>query len=360
MKILFINYVDAEKVISGSGVRPKKMLEAFYELGLEVVQLTGEQTSPSRVANIRRIIEYLNHNNDIDLCYIESPTYPILRHLDRKLLHIIKQKRIPMAYFYRDFYRKFPNYFPRRKDVIGALKETVLDLLQYLTDKAIKNCDIIYVPSNECSVYIKHSNIKPLPPAGNNYFLKNRKKNHTIIYVGGIIGQYNGKLIVNAINELHKRDKTYKLILVCRKEEWEKFDSPYKNESWISVYHSSGTELRKLYYEAAAAAAAGQISNAYYDMAISVKTFEYLSYGLPQVVVGGKAIKRIIEKEKIGIIVEPSPIDMADKLELLLNDDGVYESFQKSIFDSLTNRNLWVHRAQIVIDDLNKCGKEQE
>lgn len=184
MRILYINYVDDKKLLSGSSVRPAKILKAFSESGHEVIVLSGNQFNSDRVRKVKNMLKELKHVR-LDLCYIESPTYPIVQHSDRTLIKRIHQIGIPMAYFYRDFYRKFPEQFPRKTGIVGHLKDYGLDVLQYLTDRVIKNCDIVYFPSMEATKLFDYKDKRVLPPAGENCLSEKKERAHVGIYVGG-------------------------------------------------------------------------------------------------------------------------------------------------------------------------------
>ena len=132
MRVLYITYVDQSFVSSGSGVRPAKMFKAFQEEGHEVLLLSGMQTHKKRSKQIKGIKKEIRKCKP-DLCYIESPTYPIMLHADRSLIKYVCKKGIPTGYFYRDFYRQFPDLFPRRTGIKGRVKELLLDFLQHLT-----------------------------------------------------------------------------------------------------------------------------------------------------------------------------------------------------------------------------------
>ena len=97
MKVLFISYVDVTSNDSGSGVRPARMLAAFKAAGHEVTALTGSQTAPERKKHVSEIAGLLD-TASFDLCYIESPVYPIMRRADRKLIKKIHQKGIPTGF----------------------------------------------------------------------------------------------------------------------------------------------------------------------------------------------------------------------------------------------------------------------
>ncbi len=352
MRILYITYVDQDFVSYGSGVRPAKMLKAFREEGHEILLLSGMQTHGKRSKQIKKIEKEIKRCRP-DLCYIESPTYPIMLHADRRLIKTICKSGIPTGYFYRDFYRKFPDLFPRRTGLKGRAKEWILDFLQYLTDRVLHYCDIIYLPSEECKELMDYKKMIALPPAGENRLVANRQPNHTVIYVGGIADIYGGRFLLDVFHELYSRCADYKLILVCRKEEWEKFYNPYGETKWLEVHHASGDKELAPLYQTASAAVSGKSQNVYNEFAVSVKTFEYLSYGLPQVVVKSKAVARIIEKEKIGKVVEQDVIAFADALEELLNNYQEYETFQQNIQEALLNRHLWIHRVGQIIDNLS-------
>lgn len=351
--VLFIAYDEPERLSSGSGVRPAKMLKAFEEAGCDVISLYVEQSDKSRPQAIRDTVEKIKKHRP-DLCYIEAPSYPILRHADRKLIKMICEMGIPMAYFYRDFYRQFPEQFPRRKDLVGGAKECVLDVMQILTDRVLRNCDIIYVPSEQCGKYVSHSAVKTLPPAGEDRFPSLKEINYRVIYVGGMSGHYDGNLILETFHELHKRDSRYKLILVCSEAEWEKCSSPYKDEPWIELHHASGIELEPLYASACAGVSALSKKYPYSELCVSVKLFQYLSFGLPQIAANTKAAEEILVSEKIGYVAESNAKAMADAFELLFSDSEKYRKIREQLYERLVNNNLWVHRAQKVIRDLTE------
>lgn len=352
--VLFIAYNDPQRVTSGSGLRPAKMLEAFKDAGCEVIVLYKEQIDRERPQAIADTIDEIKKHRP-DFCYIESSTYPIMRHADRKLIKTVHKMGIPTAYFYRDFYRQFPEQFPRRKDFLGRMKELALDFLQFLTDKVLRYCDIIYVPSEECKRYVSHRNIKTLPPAGEDCSSEGKELNHNIIYVGGMSSlQYNGDLILATAHELYERDNRYKMILVSRDGELDGCSSPYKNGPWVELHHASGKELEPLYNSSSVAISALRKEYPYSDLCVPVKIFEYLGHGLPQVAVNVKSVKSILETEQIGYAVDATPAAMADAIEDILSDPCKYREITEHLHERLIKNNLWVHRAQKVISDLTE------
>lgn len=354
MKILYITYIDMDATqTSGSSVRPHKMLDAFKELGHEVIMLSGSAEyihRKERKKSIRKIRLWLEKNKP-DLCYIESSTYPIILNDDRKLIRYIHRLNIPIGYFYRDFYRKFPDLFPRRKGFTNTIKEYILDFLQYKTHRTLRYADIIYLPSDKAKYLFHFRDMRPLPPAGENRLLKEHPYNKTIIYVGGISKHYGGEYLLNAFESLNKENNEYKLILVCRPNEWAKIENRYKDCPWLQCVHASGNELAKLYSAAAAAAIVTKPKNKYNKLAISVKLFEYMSYGLPVIATDNDAMSDIIRKYNIGIVVS-SETELARAIKSVLNNREQYLIYCKNVETALLNGNLWTNRAEQVINDL--------
>ena len=353
MNILYITYVDLNDLSSGSGVRPARIYQAFLDEGHTVKLLSGEYGREDRAARRKAVTEIMTwlKNHRPDLCYIESPTYPLLFQCDYDLIHELHRLQIPTGYFYRDFFQKFPDLYPRRKGFVNTLKEWYLDFLRWRTDRILRFVDIVYFPSEPCFRYFSYRNMKALPPAGFDYLPECKDISHNIIYVGGISGHYNGDMLLDVVDELYHRDSRYKLILVCREAEWKTMEHPCKNAPWLEVHHVSGDALAPL-YSRAAAAIIGKKENVYNALAVSVKIFEYMSFGLPQVIFDNLESGKLLRNERIGIPVEPTVTAMADALEQLLNDEKLYAQYQSNIRDALLNRNLWNHRVRQLIDDL--------
>ena len=350
--VLYITYVDfLNNVTSGSHVRPNKMYHTFLDLGYDVILLTGEQFHKDRNERIRETIEAVKKKRP-DFCYIESPVYPILRHNDRKLISMIHQMGIPIGYFYRDFYRKFP-LGAQKRSFSRYVKDKGLDFLQVLTDRVLNCCDIVYFPSEECWELFHYKNMKVLPPAGIDRLPEaGRSLNHTCIYVGGISGHYDGKLLLDAFEELVKKDPSYKLILVCRDKEWNSLQHPAKNADWLEVHHVSGDALAELYRQASVALII-HMNNRYNKYSIPVKAFEYISYGLPIVSVRIQALSRFIESEKLGIVTASEKNALAEGILKLTENEETYQEYYGNVKASLLERNLWKHRVETVDRDLS-------
>jgi glycosyltransferase involved in cell wall biosynthesis len=357
MRILYINYVSSDLLDSGSSVRPTKILEAFRNTDNELIVLTGEQTMADRGRHVKDTRKYIDAHRP-DICYIESPTRAIFRRCDRQLIKHLREMGVPTGFFLRDFHELFRKEFPRRRSsLFNYLKDVYWDYLLPKTLNTIRYCDIVYLPSDECKNLFDYKDMRALPPAGENHISKNKEFNHTCIYVGGWTHHYDSKFLLEAFDLLCREDPSYHLILVCRKNEWDAFESPYKKAPWLEVHHTSGKELAPLYERASVGLIIPQPDYEYSRYAVSVKTFEYMGYGLPIVAIHSSAMGKIIRDEKIGLTAEYRKEAYAAAIKEITDCEATYWSYADNVRDALTNRNLWKHRVEQIISDLTPLKK---
>lgn len=351
MTVLFICYVDLSQRTSGSSVRPYEMLNAFKAKYEDVIVLEGEQTEKSRKQKVHDCLLEIRKNKP-SFCYIESPTYPIWTRADISLIHTIHKMGIPIGYFYRDFYRMFPEQFPRRKSFIGRLKDLCLDYLQWRTDQTLKCCDVVYVPSKKACGLLNYRKVKPLPPAGKDCIDNQHKFSKCGIYVGGVGGLYDAKLLLDAYQYLNAGNtEKYHLILVTRKDEWEHLVHDSKDAEWLEVHHASGEELIPLYKRASVGFVCPRKDMEYNSFAISVKTFEYMSHGLPIIAIDCAALKMIIEDGSIGMAVDSNYKLFADAIVAVLNECN-NAKIRVNVCEYLRCRHTWAKRVQQIEEDL--------
>lgn len=359
MKVLFICFTDFSRADSGSSVRPQKMYRAFLEAGHEVKLLAGSDGNDRRAERKKNVAE-VNHwldTNKPDICYIESPTGQIMLDCDIRLMKRLHHMRVPTGVFLRDFHRKFPEVFPRRKGFANTLKEIYLDIRQRKMDKVLEIADIIYLPSEESIKLFDYKDMRPLPPAGENNLLHDKLLNKTCIYVGGICQQYGFDMVLDAYAILNAKGDEYKLIACVRENEWRAYVHPQKNMPWLEVHHASGEELDALYDEASIAVLSPRGGNIYNSVAVSVKLFEYMSYGLPIVAQASGAMDRIVKKYNIGIVAENTPDSLARAIYEIINDESKYREYTKNCREALLGENLWIHRVNQVTRDLREKKK---
>ena len=359
MKVLYVVLNDLGRKDSGSGVRPNCMLQAFRERGHELYVLSGSQDfdhAKSRKEAVEKALEWLKDNRP-DFCYIESSTYPILNHCDYQLIRYLHKEKIPSSYFYRDIYRMLPGQaVDMRKGWKNRLKDRALHLLQLHTDRMLHKLDVVYFPGQGYADYFHYKRTELLPPGGDVKFIPEHPCTKTCIYVGGLSDYYGYPLMMEAFRLLNAGEETYKLILVCREEEYKKHCSGKELPDWLEVHHASGDALVPLYARADAGLLALSY-NEYGHLCIGIKLFQYLSYGLPVVSTNVKTMGAIIRENEFGVVAEPNAQDYAEAIRKLLNEEQL-RSYRRKIEDSLSQRHLWVHRVDKIVEDMTGVRPE--
>ncbi len=364
IEMLYITFIDfREKSVTGSSVRPKRMLEAFKEAGCNVKLISGNQNDYKARKNAFRDLKTYLQNNRPDFCYIEPPSGPFFFECDRNAIKLINKYKIPIGFFYRDIYWKFDsNAFKNRDmDLKNKLKAKIINCMQKRDYQVLKNnISIFYFPSDSVGKCMGLKNYAVLPPG---CVERNYKKNKTeelqAIYVGGATKRYGIGLILNA----WKNIKHIKLNIICPLEQWKDWLTNYPEynelEDNVKVYHlSDGKELDNLYYEADFALIP-ILKTEYNDMAIPIKLYEYVSRGLPIVATNCKEMQQIVENANIGLVTEDSPekfyeavIELTEKIQ---KKDIYLEHLIK-----MRDENTWLMRAKQVIKDLVEDENEDE
>lgn len=349
MKILYINYVDFNNVSSGSSVRPKKMYEAFNNLGYEVTMLTGIQNKiKERWKNTKKFFRKIK-NCDYDLCYVESPSGPIFNFCDHLiLLYISKVKKIPVGFFYRDAYWKFGEL-----GNISIIKKLVINLMHRFDWFIFKiTCDKMYFPSKTMADLFNFKNKEAFPPGAT--IIKDEAKEFknfkNCIYVGGVSERYGTEILLKAFELVNtKYNKNITLTLICRQE----IDiiKKYKNSRWLSINTGiSGDEMLKPFYEKADLAVIPFKRDVYMDFAIPIKLFEYLANQMPIVATDCIELSKFIKDNNIGIVTEDNGESLARGIvefyDLKIEEkNSIYKNLNKSI-----NMNTWEERAKKVTE----------
>ena len=357
MKLLYITFIDMNDApATGSSVRPLKMKEAFDELGVEVVTVSGMNNDlKARKKAVKDIKQKLKTWTP-DLCYIEPPTGPFFYYGDVGLVKLLHKKKIPMSIFYRDAYWKYPEYYIQKDTPkIDVLKHKVIKCMQQHQWKVFtKTMDIIYFPSLTMANEFDFENKKILPPGS---FIPNfREKNElsdplSFIFVGGAAKNHGTFLTLDAFEKANQDSVKAKVTYICPKAQWDGLQiDKEKYSQWLTVAHASGEEL-KPYYEEADVALLTAPKTFYRDFAVPIKVFEYCSYLKPMLVTNCTETARIVNDNNAGWVTDDN-VDSVSSMILRLceNPDEVLK-IRDNMEEARAN-NLWLNRAKQVIEDL--------
>lgn len=341
---------------SASQIRPVKMINAFRDLGYEVDIVEGNASErKQKIEEIRNNIEQGFH---YEFLYSESSTMPTLlteKHhcpihpfLDFSFFKFCKKNNIKIGLFYRDIFWRFKNFDYGWKSKIAYLFYRY-DLIKYS-----QLVDVLFLPSLKMLQYIPFSFSKKIMelPAGVDLKLLSREKlGNTqcieILYVGGIGGIYNLKLLLKVVASL----PNLHLTVCCRLDDWLIVKSeyePYLNDN-IAIVHLAGKELDVLYMKADLCSVFFELSD-YLRFAIPYKFFEAISYGCPVLAMKDSGWADFVVQNRVGIVCD---YDEKQLYQVLSNPNLKNHLINLgSESEKVALYNTWKERCKLVQDML--------
>ncbi len=365
--IVYIPYELDPSAARARMVRPRKMIQAFKDIGYEVLAITGY--AAERKKGISEVKQMIRSGIRFDFMYSEASTMPTLltepHHLpthpflDFGFFSYLKKQNIPIGLFYPDAYWKFDTYgkeLPAWKR-FSALKNYELDLREYE-----KYLDRFYVPSKKIAEILNSKRLyevaEELPPGSDDLNVppKSYEKRDfvkdplTVFYVGGIGNHYQIGELVSAV----AKTPSAKLILCCRKEEWEKEKNNFEasiNER-IEVIHKSGAELEPYYEQTDICSLLFKKDN-YMEMAKPVKAYEYLAHELPVIATEGTGIGDYVKETGIGWTVEYTAEAISQQLLCCIDNPQLLQETEQRCKEA-KQQNTWKSRAKQVARDMEQ------
>lgn len=344
---------------TGSSARPPRMLQAFRDLGIEVLDVVG--TGAERARRLDALRRRLGSGAAIDLAYGESSTMPTVltesHHLpthplvDLQLLRLLHREGIPTGFFYRDVYWRFPAYDLSVPRLVGlgtkSLYHAELQVMARLLDR-------IYMPSTAMAQYVPHidrSRVRALPPGGvivDAPRSPSVKGQLTLLYIGNISEYYRMHALIDAVG----RVDGISLILCTPEGSWESVRHEYEAilTDSVEVVHARGAELEPLFARADVCALVVEPAE-YRDFAAPIKLFEYLGHGKPILASAGTLAGSTVVGGGFGWQTAYGVDDVAAALIRLRDDPGELERVRRTAADVRTE-HTWTSRAREVVEDL--------
>ncbi len=360
------NFIDST-IVSGSSLRPRKMLEAFQKTGYHVDYVMGY--GKEREIQIKQIKKNIQQGIKYEFLYSESSTMPTLltekNHLpiypflDFGFFKFCKKNGIKIGLFYRDIYWKFPVY---KEEVSLGKRICSVPMYKYDLMEYQKYVDKLYLPSELMKKYVGIDVLYgELPPGCETDFGYQKKKNEIwktreenkrlrLFYVGGIKQLYDLTKLLKAIKALD----FVELTICCRENEWKECYERYKPylTERVSVIHKSGSALNE-YYMNADICMLFFASEGYRRFAMPIKLFEYIGKLTPIIAVMGSAAGTFVDKTNSGWVIPHDEEALKELLKSIYQEPELLNEKQEQIF-KIAADNTWEKRAKQVILDLNK------
>ena len=368
--IFYLPYKLDENGAGARMIRPRKMIQAFKDIGYDVFVIAGWSSErKTRIAQARRNI--LN-GVKYDFIYSENSTMPTLLtdpghlpthpFLDFAFFRFARKHGIKIGLFYCDVYWKFDFY---GKGLSKWKRELALANYKYDIRQYKKLLNAFYVPDFKMCDYLNEPELtkiaRELPPGADNIAVTNGdrisatdrdyvKKPLTVFYVGGLGGHYQISELLKAV----KMSENTQLILCCRDKEWEKEKpnlKPYMCDR-VTVIHKNSDELEPYYAKADICSVLFQ-NTEYIDMAKPFKTYESIAHEIPVLSTRGTAIGDFVESSAIGWNIEFDANAIADVLSRIQANPEMLDEIRTNCRKAKAE-NLWTERAKTVADDLER------
>jgi glycosyltransferase involved in cell wall biosynthesis len=345
---------------SATEIRPFKMIQAFSDLGYSVVAIHGNHGQKSgRFSLFRKKIKKFGPPLFV---YFESSTWPLLSignwsgrisrlWVDLRFLWYLRLRKIPVCIFVRDIHWVVPDLL-RHLGTVARLRYVMNGHIDIWTYQ--KTTTVLAVPSFEMVRYIsifRKTKLLELPPGtdivSRDCFITSRCDSKiSLLYIGGIAGHYRMHILFEAIVRLPH----VQLVVCCRSAEWEEVKKEYPIAENISIVHLAGDELQALYQQSNIGVIMMQ-DHPYWDFAMPLKLFDYMSWGMPILASKGTALARFVTSSNTGIAMDYD----VESLVSFLDSDAAFRLVKLSEHVSrFAGTQTWMNRANTVASTLLK------
>ncbi|MCR8913684.1 glycosyltransferase [Marinobacter panjinensis] len=349
-----------ENGLSGSQVRPYKMLKAFQELGATVIEVTGDARTRSeimqhtrlRIRNGERFDFVYSENLTIPFAMSEAHRLPLHPLLDHSFLAFCNRHGVPVSMFNRDVYWRDKSY---REMLPWWGRMVTIPLYWYDWWQHTRYLDTLYLPSAAMGTVLpwmnRFPNVRYLPPGAEISDTDNVPQCAgalKLFYVGGIEPPtYDLRPLLAAIQKTKAHTS---LTICCRKKEWNRVSELYRPfiTDRIDVVHCSGKELDSL-YAVSDLFAVVRSQGSYLDFSVPIKIYESIGFGLPILCTSGGETARIVESEGLGWVRKIE--DVAEFLQGLAEQPELIKAKRAELME-LRDKHTWKNRAIQVCHDM--------
>ena len=277
--------------------------------------------------------------------YVEASTSTATE-LDLGFLAMAHAVGIPILIFIPDAYQYFPALYPR----VGV-KTALLDwgwrrsIATYL-----RVADRLLFPSRGLANYFPTDKPVTILPPGGPVGLEPATLNWdrpTVVYVGGANYRYGSDLLLDAMQQVVARCPTARCHFISGDATY--LDQhPARHASWLTVERRAFHELPTVMRAATVAVVPLRI-NEYNDLAVPVKLFDYMAFGLPLVVTACRDTAALVQEMQSGLVVADQTTALADGILRLLEAPALAQQLGNNGYQAIQNAHSWSHRAAALL-----------
>ena len=235
-------------------------------------------------------------------------------------------------------------------DLVIANEEIVRDKFRQSLGK--EKAEVLY---NFTDIY-KNFNSTPL---------KNKK--YDFIYCGGISELRGAFKILDATLKAKSKLPSIKVVFVGRyspenlKEKLQDYIDKNDLTNNVSLFSEVNYNQVSNYYNMSKIGLVTLLPIKTFEISMPIKVFEYMAFALPMIGSNFGHIKKYIEQEDCGILVDPNnPDEIAEAMVLLLNDNEIYNRFSSNGRNATLEKYKWDFELDRLIGFYTKALNERE
>jgi len=196
---------------------------------------------------------------------------------------------------------------------------------------------------------IKNKRVLIVPNASNPRFFRRTElpKSKNIVYVGGYAHARGVDDLVEAFKILRRKDQSIRLFLVG-------LNMPLYNIEGVVVLRNKFYKDMPKIYSNAYVVVIPHKKNPYMDSALPIKLFDAMPSARPVIVTDCLEMRRIVEKERCGIVVESNASSLAEAIEYILYNPRIAQEMGIRGREAILKRHSWAHRAITIMNFLNR------
>jgi len=255
-----------------------------------------------------------------------------------------------MVHLFSYFVDRWEKRMSKNYDLVFSNEEIVRDRFRYNLGK--EKAEVIY---NYTDIYKSFTNTSK------------EDKVYDFIYCGGITELRGAFKILEATLIVKAKSPTVKVVFVGRyspenlKENLQKFIDVNELGDNVSLFTEVNYSQVSNFYNKSKVGLVTLLPVKTFEISMPIKVFEYMAFGLPIIGSDFGHIKKYIEQENCGIIVNPnSPEDISNAMITLLTDTKKYDLFSKNGRKATLEKYKWDSEFNRLLGFYTKALNERE
>ena len=302
---------------------------------------------PARRAALARYA-FSGRLRGLDGIYVESSTF-LPAEADIAFLALARALGIPVLTYVRDAYQLFADYgVPRTlkgRLGIAAFRPMIRALRAVSTRMAVPSAGLALALDLEDAILLPPGSPDPLD-------VPRRPDANRLLFVGDArLPAQGADRLVAAVARARETGTLVELALVCRPGQ----EPPGPLPAWAHVVRAEGARIAER-LPGIIATVIPRPRNAYNDLALPIKLFDYLAYGRPLIVTDCTEQARVVASARAGLVTGDDPAAMADAISWVAGAPPEQVARWSSNAAAAARAASWKHRARQIVDVLRTAS----